>query len=757
MENLPDFETGSPDSGRNGYASYLRGLGHLVEQAYRRTNGACACGDSSCRKIPHFADESGASRQTHLVMRAEHVVQTSEMSVIQRALRFGADVPILRHGGISYLFISDVPVLPHAAPVISPGSGWIALPPYRSDDPDGNYTQPAWISSALALRPEELPQAVEVFGPSAVSRAKELSRIAEAVSAPAGERAVALSEIVLRACESLLGSGRTDELEAFLAVSSASGMISSQEAAHWLSGRGESSADHGEVAARMTKTVAAVIFSESEIDLDEVNELLLDAAVNLEHPEGGVEALTEGADTGMSFQGFTEMKDSAPEPEVTEAISQTVSAEDPEFSELQGEGGNGSNGGQDRVEFERPWAARAQGNLDVNGLPNQEPSSRLESDFQTSHQGEGPYGERSGTRGSSGEQGSSNKHEDSSGRENSALERGRAAAIPNWADALERHEAVIYSAALSLFSRGSAGLTATPSSATEAGPQTPIVPDYLPSVVSPLAHPNQMSTEPSLDDPVAQAERVLEDAGSAIGRTGSGENEGGPKHDGGCSGEEAPSALEEPDETGNSVPGAGAEEHGLGWPNKMVFDIPVVIDWGNALGSREQVTPVELVQILLGMDELSFADNQLTKLALLDMAITQIPDGADDPLRLFSYIWPDTGAIMGDLSRHLSVVELLAALMQRYELACSAGALAGEATFAELAARNGLEFFSDLIGDPELVFHIETRLLNVTTPAQLTVRLQMISKIISTLGVEFALELSTSKLGSLALEGSGHG
>ena len=719
MENLPDFETGSPASARSGYASHLRSLGYLVEQAYRRTDGACACGDSSCRKSPHFASDPDAPSEIHLVMRAETVAVTSEMNVVQRALRFGSAVAILRHGGTSYLFLSDPRSLPSVAPVIAPGQGWIALPPYRSDDAEGNYTQPSWISE-LTQHPVDLPQAVDVFGPSLVSRTRELTGLAGRVrkSIPNGtaspDETVSLKEMVFAACESLLAQGRGEELTSFLAPCCVAGMVAFEDAMHWLREMEELSPSRGVLSEKFTKTLVGVIFAEEELVTREIEELLLDAARRLDdatdnHAADGREE--DGGSTGDT-----------PEP-----LS----------------GGDHFDSSGD-VAFERPWATQTPGAQMPVEVPFTREPFREESGF-TQAPNWGQEQRSSHRPGHSEEEGSS---------------AARASAVPNWADALERQEAVIYTAALSLFAGGSQK-SGTPIADNEAPANEltttdeiePIAADYAPGLLDGDA---EVEAGPVPDELVSQAEAVLEDAW-----TKTRELEPGGTRDILPEGEElepeaenAQADLSLESDTNYRSPETRSERAGEPGASSNIevvpFEIPVAIDWEAALQNSAMVTPVELVQLVFEMSEFGFSDDELTKLALLDMAITAIPDGTDDPLRLFSYLWPDTGSFKVEFGHHRSMVELLAALLVRYDLACAAGALAGEASLAELAARDGVEFFSDLIGDPELVFYLETRLLNVTTSAQLMVRLSMISKIISAIGVEFTLNLATQHLLSLA-------
>lgn len=693
MDRTPNFEPGSLDQMLSELARFYRSLGYLVEQAYRRVEGLCACGDSACRKNPHFATEKIDPASSHLVMRAEAALSTCDIGILQRASRFGA-VPILRHGNTSYLFVSDPQSFPDIFPVLGPARGWIALPPHRSDAPDGKSALPSWIS-ALALRKEDLPQAVDVFGPSVILRVAQLRDLAAHLWEFAGEGAIATRDIVAAAREELFTNADREEVVTFLAACCVGDMITTTDAANWLRTQTGLFSDERSMSESLNKAIAGVILSDGVIITDEMKELLESTAVRLA--------------------------------DVDTDINEDLDADaDEDWSTPSGEDGNDLDGGVVTGAYQDRQGGSSEDSYRGRTVPSEDFGVRRanldSSDPINPVDPQGAWAPpRTAATSDASTGGSSLSNEEVSIN-------AEASGALNWADSLERQESLLFNAALALF---------TPSpSAT--GPVGRIVQSDL-DINEADDHLLPAQAEPDISnaDPISQPMSK-----SSVGADDSALDD---------LDDIAPEeAVEDTETSSDSETGVDSEVDDMAAIAKMLTEISLPLDWRGALAGRETtVAPVVLVQIFLGMDELKFDEDPLTKLALLDMAVTAIPDGTDDPLTLFPYLWPESGAVMAEFHQHRILVEILAGLLLRFDMACSAGVFMGDPPLVALLAQDAVATVSDLVGDPDLVFWLERHLFNVTTREQLGTRVQAISKIISAVGDDVVGDVSTEHLRSL--------
>lgn len=728
------FETGPETSLLSELARFYRGLGFFTEKAYARKNGVCGCGEDACARNPHFGSNSGNEAAMHLVMRADAVLATRHVGVLDRALRFGAAVPLLRHDDTTYLFVSDPEMFPNVFPVLGPPWEWISLPPRRSDSPAGNFALPSWVSP-LTVPAKSLPCVAEVLGSSTVGRLEQLSLLAKSLPIATGE-AVSQREIVHMAFDELSSEAAGVELLAFLSASWVAGMITREDALGWLARKSNLLPSGADLESELDKATVGVLFSAGEIGLGEVQELLARIALSLVDTE----------DSDPDEVGLPSADEWGPE-----------------------------DGGQERSLGDPPL--RGQG-TPSRGQRGHDPDGR---------QGQRGSEQEGGTRSDAGSKAGSPAIGGGSASNSAA---GVQIAGINWGETLEHQEAQIFSAALALFTRApevesrnqlnrevldvdGIGVETAPTGVEDDAQE--------PALSAELADDSKQADDstgtpgtPELEDfELEEFERKFEiEVGHAdFPRTGPVISELGIPGSDGSTGvsEGLEHELEEADFSEAAAADGGEivlVGPGVAMPNAELFAEPleqqlaemarvaeglqVRIDWERALsGVGGTLQPVSLVEALLGIPEITFSDDPLCTLALLDMAITAIPDGAEQPLTLLSYLWPDSEALISTFRAHLLIVQLLAGLLARFEHACSHGVLTGEASLASLVTTGSAAILSDLVADPATVFWIQRHLLSVTTPELLAIRIETVSKIVSAIGHSLIGDISTARFRAL--------
>lgn len=157
------------------------------------------------------------------------------------------------------------------------------------------------------------------------------------------------------------------------------------------------------------------------------------------------------------------------------------------------------------------------------------------------------------------------------------------------------------------------------------------------------------------------------------------------------------------------------------------------IDWELAAACPDAgLTPVKLVAALLDMDELALDHGAASKLALLDMAIAEAPPEGNYPMDVLPYLWPTVDRLKEDVERHRVATQVLAAMLLRQQAGVAAGILPGQPELAiQIAGGAGARAASELFGSPDVVFRIEQRILGITTPAALALRVRMIAKVLA--------------------------
>jgi len=725
------FETGPETSLLSELARFYRGLGFFTEKAYARKNGVCGCGEDACARNPHFGSNSGNEAAMHLVMRADAVLATRHVGVLDRALRFGAAVPLLRHDDTTYLFVSDPETFPNVFPVLGPPWEWISLPPRRSDSPAGNFALPSWVSP-LTVPAKSLPCVAEVLGSSTVGRLEQLSMLAKSLPIATGE-AVSQREIVHLAFDELSSEAASVELLAFLSASWVAGMITKDDALGWLARKSNLLPSGADLDGELDKATVGVLFSAGEIKLGEVQELLARIALSLVDTE----------DSDPDEVGLPSADEWGPE---DAGLARNPS--DPRGSRGQSGHDSGARKGQRGDE--------------------QEGGTRSDA------------GSKAGSAGIGGRSVSSSVAGDASGPQMAGI---------NWGETLEHQEAQIFSAALALFTRAPEVESRTQLNGevlnSEGGDVDGIGVETAPTGVEDDAQEPALSAEltddstgtpgtPELEEfELEEFERKFEiEVGHAdFPRTGPVISELGISGSDGSTevSEGLEHELEEADFS-EAAAASGGEivlvGPGVAMPNAELFAEPleqqvaemarvaeglqVRIDWERALsGVGGTLQPVSLVEALLGIPEITFSDDPLCTLALLDMAITAIPDGAEQPLTLLSYLWPDSEALISTFRAHLLIVQLLAGLLARFEHACSHGVLTGEVSLASLVTTGSAAILSDLVADPATVFWIQRHLLSVTTPELLAIRIETVSKIVSAIGHSLIGDISTARFRAL--------
>ena len=220
VETSPDFQVGSTGSLLIALRGFYRGLSYRVELAWIRADGICVCGDAACGSDPHFVPENALeSTGVHLVMSADNALAMRGGPILQKILARTSGVPVLRHGGTAYVFVSD----PHCAPKLFPVLGtaprtWIPLPPHYSDNEAGEWRKlPSWLTP-LSVSAKALPPVAEVFGAAVLGRSERLGRLGDELSELLDNGAISLDEIVGAALEHLALEASAEAAMAFLAA-----------------------------------------------------------------------------------------------------------------------------------------------------------------------------------------------------------------------------------------------------------------------------------------------------------------------------------------------------------------------------------------------------------------------------------------------------------------------------------------------------------------------------------------------------------
>ncbi len=716
MDGFEDFfqeetaETGHLDA----QAAHFRALGYFTEKAYIRVNGVCGCGLNGCARNPHFAPKSGGDRRRlHLVIRADYALASSRVGVIDRALRYDAYVPILSHGLVTnYLFVSDPQAFPDVYPVLGPSPlRWIALPPQRSDGPHDQFAVPRWTTKPVPSA-KELPKVADILGSSVIGRVEQLCDLAENPPVPLGP-AISLRDLVHMAFRNLEQEASSTDLLAFAASCWIGGLTTKPDLIDLLEHTSGVFPDIVDFHDEIWEAAKDVLFTPGAIDVGEMGKLFETAGREL--------AEARGAQDGE--QGF----------------GQSFAGSGPE-SGVAADAGRGPSGG---------------------GIsPKDRPGDGGRSDrFGGGEAFHGGYEIKSGSPDANEER------PDALNVDCAAVSGGsEGMAGFGWAETMERQEAQIFSAALALFTKAPCG--------TVEGTLEDTIPEGLPIVPGEIV-PGETSTVPGAgslieftDEELAEFVTENESSlGSDNGQAGARQAATVPEEDGpeigeieeiGASPVSTPALADVGRAEDEARTSARTLEQQVAEMAKAADDFAVRIDWERAFAGTEcPLQPVALVEALLVLPEVAFSDDPLCKLALLDMAVTQIPQGADSPGPFFASTWPDSESLIADFAQHLVVVQIFAALLLRYESACSTRVLAGEASLAELLTTGNAAIVSDLVADPDTVFWIQRRLLSVTTPDLTRLRLDTVSQIISAIGHGSLGDITTSYLRELTGVSSG--
>ena len=282
MENAPRFHIGPLGVLLATLRGFYCDFGYLVELAYVRTGGVCGCEDPYCQEIPHFADVGADfAQRVHLVMKANHALASSDMRVLHRVWGKGRPIPLLRHGGTGYVFVSDPENFPELSPVLGlEKDRWISLPPHRSDDLDGSYSLPAWITP-LSVAIDDLPRVRELFELSVFQRIDQLQDLGAEVWAMGGNGIITPPELVDVAVEKVAGDGHTDEVCALVAALCVAGLITMERAYQHLELVQQPPGSDWLGKESLYKSIMGVLFSEGDINTSEIYSLLLDRAISL--------------------------------------------------------------------------------------------------------------------------------------------------------------------------------------------------------------------------------------------------------------------------------------------------------------------------------------------------------------------------------------------------------------------------------------------------------------------------------------------
>lgn len=281
MEKSPKFHVGPLRSLLTALRRFYCDLGYLAELAYVRSGGVCGCEDPTCQQTPHFAP-AGAdfAQRVHLVMKADNALATSDMRVLHHLNGRGRPIPLLRHGGTGYVFVSDPENFPELSPVLGLDKDrWISLPPHRSDDLGASYSLPSWVTP-LSVASIDLPRVRELFELSVFQRIEQLRDLRAEVWAMGGKGIITPSELVKVAVGKVAVDGRAAEVLALLAASCVAGLITMEET-YLLLEQVRQTPGNDWLRESLHKSIVGVLFSEGDIATAEIRSMLLDCAISL--------------------------------------------------------------------------------------------------------------------------------------------------------------------------------------------------------------------------------------------------------------------------------------------------------------------------------------------------------------------------------------------------------------------------------------------------------------------------------------------
>lgn len=170
------------------------------------------------------------------------------------------------------------------------------------------------------------------------------------------------------------------------------------------------------------------------------------------------------------------------------------------------------------------------------------------------------------------------------------------------------------------------------------------------------------------------------------------------------------------------------------------------IDWASVVSDWDQdFSALGFAMYLLTVKELSLEEDNLTKLALVDMLATAFPTGGDNLIQMLECLWPTTDEFASRLHFHSVVVQLFAGMLLRFKMVGDAGMLPESPSLLEqLAAGRGDHIFSDLVRSPQVLFWIETHILLVTTPGLLAQRVEFVANVLELVRHGIIEDISTA-------------
>jgi hypothetical protein len=276
MADMPNFRVNNLGSLLEELYRFYQRLGYHVAIAYTRTHGDCACGNSGCRLDPHILDDqqldlmytTRAADSCHLVMATQFSLATEDVRVLGY-LTDSQNVPILRHGGTTYLFVREAGEFADLFPILGKSPNpWLSLPPHRCDTPSGGFELPTWLFP-LSTSPDQLPRIEDIFKPSVFEHITALRQMRVQLEMRAGQGVLPLDQIVAWAVSDL------DNLaEARLALTAAvtiGGLVDVDQAQRLLD----------EDADALRTAILQMLFADQVFETDELVEVLYNVALSM--------------------------------------------------------------------------------------------------------------------------------------------------------------------------------------------------------------------------------------------------------------------------------------------------------------------------------------------------------------------------------------------------------------------------------------------------------------------------------------------
>ena len=317
MQAAPDFQVGSTGSLLIALRGFYRELGYRAELAWIRVDGACACGAAACSSDPHFLRAADAERTgVHLVIGAENALAVGDGRILQEILGRAPRIPVLRHGGIGYVFLADAGDLPDLFPVLGPGPrGWIPLPPHCCDNEAGEWCKPPSWLTPLGDSAEVLPRAAEVLGAGLLSRLERFEHLGAQLSELGGDGPIGVDEIVAASVEQLALGTSSQEAIASLAALCIAGVTSLERAYRLLDLNEELLGGSHDLAETLHRAVAGALLGDGEIPGAETRAVLGRALAELA-------GFAEGDGDDFGPDGEFRLAENALAPEPEEEVEQ---------------------------------------------------------------------------------------------------------------------------------------------------------------------------------------------------------------------------------------------------------------------------------------------------------------------------------------------------------------------------------------------------------------------------------------------------